>query len=275
MRMKQVSFSELLQKEVRRDYPAIVTAGAGCGGPQRFCRVVPTRTLQAYAACTAITFLSRGKTAPLLPVLSSFSVCGPENGLCPFSQISARTLRAYSARARGSFLVEKKGTKDSPKRKFPLWILLWRGTSPRELRKAKFSPPDFPITRWLLGFASVTPRVVGTYVERTRYRYRGVSKGVMLDPFRWRSRNQEVPCAPFVHFLAIGNGPQGAGAGSHPAKESCRDFPAKACTQTFYEIVSLSAQAREGAKLLLRTLCENDCGLTQPAPAITFLSRGK
>ena len=47
---------------------------------------------------------------------------------------------------------------------------------------SKFSPPDFPITRWLLGFASVTPRVVGTYVERTRYRYRGVSKGVMLDP---------------------------------------------------------------------------------------------
>ena len=99
-----------------------------------------------------------------------------------------------------------------------------RGTSPRELRKAKFSPPDFPITRWLLGFASVTPRVVGTYVERTRYRYRGVSKGVMLDPFRWRSRNQEVPCAPFVHFLAIGNGPRGAGAGSHPANRLCRKF---------------------------------------------------
>ncbi len=89
-----------------------------------------------------------------------------------------------------------------------------RGTSPRELRKAKFSPPDFPITRWLLGFASVTPRVVGTYVERTRYRYRGVSKGVMLDPFRWRSRNQEVPCAPFVHFLAIGNGPRVQGRGA-------------------------------------------------------------
>ena len=135
-----------------------------------------------------------------------------------------RTLRAYSARARGSFLVEKKGTKDSPKRRCPLWILLWRGTSPRELRKAKFSPPDFPLTRWLLGFASVTPRVVGTYVERTRYRYRGVSKGVMLDPFRWRSRNQEVPCAPFVHFLAIGNGPRGAGAGSHPANRLCRKF---------------------------------------------------
>ena len=95
---------------------------------------------------------------------------------------------------------------------------------PRELRKAKFSPPDFPITRWLLGFASVIPRVVGTYVERTRYRYRGVSKGVMLDPFRWRSRNQEVPCAPFVHFLAIGNGPRGAGAGSHPANRLCRKF---------------------------------------------------
>ena len=33
MRMKQVSFSELLQKEVRRDCPAIITAGAGCVGP--------------------------------------------------------------------------------------------------------------------------------------------------------------------------------------------------------------------------------------------------
>ena len=31
------------------------------------------------------------------------------------------TLRAYAARTRGYFLFEKKGTKDSPKRKCPLW----------------------------------------------------------------------------------------------------------------------------------------------------------
>ena len=72
----------------------------------------------------AITFLSRGKTAPLLSALSYFFMCGPENGQSPFSKLSARTLRAYSARARGSFLLEKKGTKDSPKRKCPLWNLL-------------------------------------------------------------------------------------------------------------------------------------------------------
>ena len=63
------------------------------------------------------------------PALSYFSVCGPENGLCPFSKLFVRTLRAYSARARGSFLVEKKGTKDSPKRRYPLWIFL-QGDSP-------------------------------------------------------------------------------------------------------------------------------------------------
>ena len=55
-----------------------------------------------------------------------------------------------------------------------------------------------------------------------------------------------------------------------PTTRVCRVVPTKACAQTFYEIVSLSAQAREGAKLLLRTLCENDCGLTQPAPAGIF-----
>ena len=65
-----------------------------------------------------------------------------------------------------------------------------RGTSPRELRLAKFSPPDFPITKWLLGFVSVELRAVGTYVERTCYRYRGVSKGAC--PFREVFQTSEV-----------------------------------------------------------------------------------
>ena len=111
-----------------------------------------------------------------------------------------------------------------------------RGTSPRELRLAKFSPPDFPITRWLLGFASVALRAVGTYVERTRYRYRGVSKGVMLDPFRWRSRNQVVPCVLFVKLSSHKKVSAGVGCASPqrflqelPCKNSADDVHGKKC----------------------------------------------
>ena len=99
-----------------------------------------------------------------------------------------------------------------------------RGTSPRELRKAKFSPPVCSASKQMSGFASTTS---GSRRLRrcSNFLGSGVSKGAC--PFRWRSRNQVVPCAPFVHFLAIGNGPRGAGAGSLPANRFCRNLPTK------------------------------------------------
>ena len=146
---------------------------------------------------------------------------GKRRSSAPSPNILLNLLRAYSARARGSFLAEKKGTKDSPKRRYPLWILLLgarphlcflrcltflcavprmgkahspnlgvKKILPRELCEAKLSPPDFPITKWLLGFVSVELRAVGTYVERTCYRYRGVSKGAC--PFREVFQTSEV-----------------------------------------------------------------------------------
>ena len=133
---------------------------------------------------------SKGKTAPLLSVLPYFFVCSPENGQSPFSELFCRKV-----------------------------------TPPRELRLAKFSPPDCSASRRMSGFASAASGS-GSLRRCSDFLGSGVSKGVMLDPFSWRSRNQVVPCAPFVHFLATGNGPQGAGAGSHPANRSCRDFPA-------------------------------------------------
>ena len=180
--------------------------------------------MRAYAACTAITFLSRGKTAPLLSTLSYFSVCGPENGQSPFSKLFARTLRAYSARARGSFLVEKKGTKDSPKRRYPLWILLWRGTSPRELRLAKFSPPVCSASGRMSGFAPAASGS-GSLRRCSDFLGSGVSKGVMLDPFSWRSRNQEVPCVLFVKLSS--HKKVSAGVGCVSPHCSCRDHPTK------------------------------------------------
>ena len=133
----------------------------------------------------------RGKTAPLLSVLPYFFVCGPENGQGPFSELRCN--------------------KDTPS-----------GTSQGEV----LSPC---LLRWQANarFCTCHFGQQSTFVERTRYRYSGGSKGGRYDPLRWRSRNQEVPCAPFVHFLAIGNGPRGAGAGSLPANRSCRDYPAK------------------------------------------------
>ena len=137
-------------------------------------------------------------------------------------------LRAYSARARGSFLLEKKGTKDSPKRRYPLWILLWRGTSPRELRKAKFSPPVCSANRRI---SSIAPATSGSRVPSssafTSNMQSGFQKG--LAPFvkffkLLNSKNQEVFGAPFVHFLAIRNGPRGAGAGSLPAKKVMQEL---------------------------------------------------
>ena len=97
--------------------------------------------------------------------------------------------------------------------------------TPRELRLAKFSPPVCSASKQMSGIAPATSGS-GSLRRCSDFLGSGVSKGVMLDPFSWRSSNQVVPCAPFVHFLATGNGPQGAGAGSHPANRSCRDFPA-------------------------------------------------
>ena len=62
----------------------------------------------------------RGKTAPLLSALSRFSVCGPENVQSPFS------------------------------------VLLRRKILPRELRKAKFSPPDCSGSGRMLGLSRAT-----------------------------------------------------------------------------------------------------------------------
>ena len=46
----------------------------------------------------------RGKTAPLLLALSCFSVCGPENGLCPFSELFCRKVTSLGNFAKRSSL---------------------------------------------------------------------------------------------------------------------------------------------------------------------------
>ena len=70
-----------------------------------------------------------------------------------------------------------------------------RGTSPRELRKAKFSPPNCSAGRQTSGFA---PTASGS--KRLRrcifYPRSGVSKGAC--PFRRNSKNQEVFGVLFV-----------------------------------------------------------------------------
>ena len=106
---------------------------AGKISAKAFCRRVPARTfLQVYAACTAITFFSRGKTAPLVSlVVILFCV----------RKLSAKTIagllsprpRFLSCRKERNqrFAKEEVSSLDSPP----------RGTSPRELRIVKFSPP--------------------------------------------------------------------------------------------------------------------------------------
>ena len=99
---------------------------------------------------------------------------------------------------------------------------------PRELRKAKFSPPDCSANRRI---SSIAPATSGSRVPSssafTSNMQSGFQKG--LAPFvkffkLLNSKNQEVFGAPFVHFLAIGNGPRGAGAGSLPAKKVMQEL---------------------------------------------------
>ena len=99
-----------------------------------------------------------------------------------------------------------------------------RGTSPRELRLAKFSPPVCSASRRMSGIAPTTSSSrVPLSNALTADMQSGFQKG--LAPFvkffkLLNSKNQKVFGAPFVHFLAIGNGPRGAGAGSPPANRS-------------------------------------------------------
>ena len=89
-------------------------------------------------------------------------------------------LRACSARARGSFLVEKKGTKDSPKRKFPLWNLLL-GDSPLGNFALRSS---LPLTAPAAGECQVlhlSLRAVSSYVVAVTFLGVGFQKG--LAPF--------------------------------------------------------------------------------------------
>ncbi len=98
------------------------------------------------------------------------------------------------------------------------------GQSPfsKLLRRKILSPPDCSASRRMSGIA---PTTSGS--KRLRHLCfslgSGVSKGAC--PFRRKSKNQKVFGAPFVHFLAIGNGPRGAGAGSPPANRSLQGLP--------------------------------------------------
>ena len=174
--------------------------------------------------------------------------------VAPSPNILLNLLRAYSARARGSFLLEKKGTKDSPKRRYPLWILLLRARPhlcflrcltflcavprmdkvhspnlgvikilPRELRKRSSLPLSAP----LVGECQVLHLPLRA-AECSRRAHLpptyGGSKGVTLDPLRWRSRNQEVPCVLFVKLSS--HKKVSAGAGCVSPHGSCRNQPA-------------------------------------------------
>ena len=89
-----------------------VSAGVGRVGPQRFRRMFGEGNFVSFSC------------PHHLKCDFAESLCAGLGRVGPQIGFSATTLRAYSARARGSFLLEKKGTKDSPKRRFPLWILL-------------------------------------------------------------------------------------------------------------------------------------------------------
>ena len=87
-----------------------VSAGVGCVSPHCSCRDHPTKSIcgaprstprllsfheesnqrRAKEEVSSLDSPPRGKTAPLLPALSCFSVCGPENGQSPFSELFCR-----------------------------------------------------------------------------------------------------------------------------------------------------------------------------------------
>ena len=90
------------------------------------------------------------------------------------------TLRAYSARTRGSFLVEKKGTKDSPKRKFPLWNLLL-GDSPLGNFARRSSLPLTAPAAGEFQVLHLSLRAVSSYVVAMTFLGVGFQKG--LAPF--------------------------------------------------------------------------------------------
>ena len=95
-----------------------------------------------------------------------------------------------------------------------------RGTSPRELRKAKFSPPVCSDNKQMSG---IVPTTSGSrWSRRCKFSLgSGVSKGAC--PFRWGCRDQEVLTVSLVTFFT---------QESHRGVErvapqcSCRDFPA-------------------------------------------------
>ena len=84
--------------------------------------------LQGSPHKTHAGFRSPGPHSDFLRSLT-LDGAGMRRSVAPSPSILLNLLRAFAARARGSFLLEKKGTKDSPKRRYPLWILL-QGDSP-------------------------------------------------------------------------------------------------------------------------------------------------
>ncbi len=85
-----------------------------------------------------------------------FVGAGMRMGKAHSPNILLNLLRASAARTRDSFPFTRKGIKGVPKRRYPLWKHLWRGTSPRELRFAKFSPPVCSTSKQMSGIAPTT-----------------------------------------------------------------------------------------------------------------------
>ena len=101
----------------------------------------------------------------------------------PSPNILLNFLRAYAAHTRDYFPFTRKVIKGVPKRRRPLWKHLWRGTSPRELREAKFFPPVFLGSKRMLGFApaasgSRVPSLSAVTIDTV-----GDQRGSYLTPF--------------------------------------------------------------------------------------------
>ena len=146
----------------------------------------------------------------------TFLCAVPRMGKAHSPSFLQEPLRACSARARGSFLVEKKGTKDSPKRKFPLWNLLL-GDSPLGNFARRSS---LPLTAPAAGECQVlhlSLRAVSSYVVAVTFLGVGFQKG--LAPFVGgvgTKRSQLNLCLLSFHKKV------GAGAGRVDPQYFCR-----------------------------------------------------
>ena len=166
------------------------------------------------------------RPAPVHSAKLSFCLRRHENGRCPFFELSAKMIAGFRSPHLRLLSFRKESNQRFAKEEVSSLETPLRGTSPRELRKAKFSPPVCSVGKQMSGFAPATSgsRVPSSSVLTTDNM--GVQRGANMTPFAGNPKTRRflARLSSISSRQEMDPGVQGREATLQ--KRSCRDYPA-------------------------------------------------